>query len=771
MIRFQRYLAGAALAMLALLPSVPTDRTAQAAEFPTFTDIAETAGTRALGTSFAAAFEDYDGDGLQDIFVSRTPGLLDGEYAFGGDCRLYRQVGNLVFEEIGREVGVDGPCENRCIIMADYDEDGDLDIYTTVAGRNELFRAVGDGTFEEFARDAGLDNAWTSHEGFWFDYDKDGLLDLFFTNGPKNGSMLNKLYHNEGDGNFRDVSVESGTEACWSGKGAAFIDFDEDGWMDIFHSSGLGCQNYYLFRNMGDGTFQDVANEAGVATVPEDIFSSWSLAFDHDNDGDLDVLVGSHAPLFPTNVFWVNNGDGTFTDQAVDLNLDLPYDGSSALLGDLDNDGWIDVLFGQREADWVVKLNDQGQGFVEVEGNGGLYNYGESPNWTLAQGDVNDDGFIDIYVGNGRANFPAMDRLYISSGNENNYLYVTVEGTEWHRSAAGAKIRVTAGDLVQYRWVANRSRGTCSCPSSRRIHFGLGDHQIVDEVRVFFPNGNEVAAYDVPANGTVDLVEPENEKLRDEDRDGVPDLGDLCPWTPGLSVTDELGCAEFEGGDGTERLELDGPVDRTILNQPITFTWSGNLDGYRLEFDEDSTFDHDRYEIGPLTDESYTLTVEDVLAIDERFEAGRIFWRVVGSTDEVVLRTPLREMGVPVDTNYIQLLFDLNIWDPEHIRVTVGTEVTWHVQDAAEGNTNHFSHDVLIADEHGNVLERSRYLQPFIGSNELQFVFTEPGTFYFMCVFHSWSSSETGEPERIAEGPIYPGPYPCHSGSVTVEEP
>jgi plastocyanin len=145
---------------------------------------------------------------------------------------------------------------------------------------------------------------------------------------------------------------------------------------------------------------------------------------------------------------------------------------------------------------------------------------------------------------------------------------------------------------------------------------------------------------------------------------------------------------------------------------------------------------------------------------------------VVGSTDEVRRVTPARELALPVDASEITLLnHDLNIWDPAHVRVAPGDTVTWDVPLYEEGNYNRFRHDLILVDADGFVVDRAGLLRPFQGSDQFSFTFAEPGTYYAMCGMHSWPSEGTTDLEQVVGSWIEPGPYRCHSGSVTVEAP
>jgi enediyne biosynthesis protein E4 len=753
-------------ALLALL--LPA--TSRAQEFVQFSEITAEAGISSYGTTFGVALEDLDGDGAVDLFLARTPSMVTEHMALGGTNRLYFNLGDGTFAESGAAAGVASPCENRGLMVADHDNDGAVDLYVTVAGRNELYRNLGDGTFEEVGAAAGVDHWGIGHEGTWLDYDRDGWLDLYFTNGPKEGSLANVLYRNERDGRFRDVSDEAGVAGTVSGKGAALIDFDRDGWLDLLVTNGNDFQNLFLFRNLGDGTFDEVSAAAGLEIEVEETFLSWLIPWDYDNDGWQDVLVGSHSGYYPRNTLFRNQGDGTFLDVTDLVGLRDPFNGDGTAVADLDNDGWLDALFCRLDEECVLYRNVEGEEFEVVDDNAGLFNDAEYPNWTISTGDVDGDGFLDVYLGNGRANHPAHDHLFRNEGNDQHHLFVSVQGQAADRSAIGARVEVTAGDLVQTRWVGSRMT-TFSSHGGLRLHFGLAGHELADEVRVTFLDGTEVVYADVAAAQTLHVIETDLERT-DSDRDGVPDEADSCPLTPSPTWVDARGCSPFDGGDGTETLVATGPDDGDVAADAVVLSWSGNLDGYVVQLDGDSAFDHDRAEFGPLTGDELELAAEQLEALHDRFGAGRLFWRVVGGTGEVSLTTAPRALHLPAATDEVSLAnHDLNIWDPPHVRVEVGDTVTWRVPTEDDGNYNKFRHDVLLTDGDGYVLGRSGLVRPFDGSNEYEYTFDEPGLYHVMCAMHSWPSEESVDLEQLIGGWIEPGPYRCHSGTVTVEEP
>ncbi len=758
-------------ALLAVLGVVFLAIPASAQDFVEYTEITADAGISSYGTTFGVAMEDLDGDGHVDIFLARTPSMMAEHMAMAGTNLYFVNQGDGTFVERGVEAGVGSPCEDRGLMVADYDNDGDTDLYVTVAGRNELYRNDGSGDFVDVSYAAGVDHWGIGHEGTWLDYDHDGWLDLFFTNGPKEGSLANVLYHNERNGRFLAVDDEAGVTGTVSGKGAAVLDFDDDGWLDLLVTNGTDYQNFFLFQNQGDGTFTEVSAAAGLEVAVTETFLSWLIPWDYDNDGWQDVLVGSHSGYHPQNTLFHNLGDGTFEDVTDLVGIADPFNGDGTAVVDMDNDGWLDAVFCRLDNECIVYRNDGGQAFEQVAGNAGLFNREEYPNWTVSTGDVDGDGFLDVYMGNGRANHPAHDHLFVNNGNDNHHLFVAVEGRTGDRSGIGTKVEVVTGDGTQTRWVGSRMT-TFSSHGGLRLHFGLGGHETVDEVRVTFPGGEQIVETGVPAGGTLTVVEAGLAGLEDSDWDGVPDSFDICPWTPSPVHTDRRGCAAFEGGDGTEYVVALEPIAGAVAADAPEFSWDGNLDGYILQIDDSTAFDGDRLEFGPHSNLQRSLDSDDVMTLRNRFPDGRLFWRVLASTDDVVMATEPREINLPLWAAVVSLEnHDLNIWDPPHVQVNTGEELVWLIPNEDQGNYNKFRHDVLLTDPDGRVLGRSGLLRPFAGDDSFTYTFDEPGVYYVMCTMHSWPADGTTDLEQVVGGWIDPGPYACHSGSVTVVEP
>jgi hypothetical protein len=518
-----------------------------------FTNVAAAAGLRAPviygdegkadyileSMGCGAAFLDYDNDGWLDI-VMLTGRRRTGPTPAEATIKLYHNNRDGTFRDVTARSGLGRSVWAAGITIGDYDNDGFDDLFITCYGQNILFHNQGDGTFKDVTKQAGL-----SHEGTrygtgctWIDYDRDGRLDLFVAHylvfdtnkiqprgknpacnwrgvpvycGPQGLAEEHcRLYHNNGDGTFTDVSEHAGI----AGRGgycltAVAADFDGDGWPDIY----VACDSSssLLFRNNRDGTFTERGLESGVA-LNEDGKEQAGMGLgigDFDTDGHLDIFKTHFSA--DTNVLYRNNGRGTFRDVTTraGLGVETRFVGWGAAIQDLDNDGLPDIFFttGMVSPEVEASLPDSlyktpnavfrnlgGGRFEELLDEAGPAMKEVHSSRGAAFGDFDNDGDVDVLIMN--MNEPPS-LLRNDSGNANHWLKVLLEGVESNRSAIGATVIASYGDRQQAQAVLAQS--SYLSVNDRRLHFGLGaETQAGIEIR--WPNGRVERLADVAAD-------------------------------------------------------------------------------------------------------------------------------------------------------------------------------------------------------------------------------------------------------------------------------
>jgi enediyne biosynthesis protein E4 len=488
------------------------------------------------------ALLDYNNDGLLDIFVvnggritspMHTPENFDRSNPIYWN-RLYRQNKNGSFTDVTREAGLANPGDGNYgmgVAVGDYDNDGYPDIYVTNYGRNILYHNNGDGTFTDVTEKAGVrGGGWSASAGF-FDYDNDGKLDLFVTRYMEWNTQDSKtcggewhtycppeefpattsiLYHNRGDGTFEDVSSKSGIAAKKGrGLGVAFADYDDDGFTDVFVAND-GMQQF-LFHNNGNGTFTERALEAG-AGLSEDgrRLSGMGVVFqDYDNDGRPDIIVTE----LPREIYGLyhNDGKGTFSYQSLQAGLGVLSSGSSGWgvgLEDFDNDGWKDLFVAQGHVLDNVEQIDPSLHYPELPllamNRDGRFERVDPGTSTVvagrgaAFGDLNNDGWQDVVM----TALGQPLQVFMNAGGKQHWLMVKLRGTRSNRDGLGARVRVNG----QTRFVT--TAGSYLSASDKRVHFGLGAAAIA-KVEVVWPSGTHQALNDVHADQLLEVTEPE----------------------------------------------------------------------------------------------------------------------------------------------------------------------------------------------------------------------------------------------------------------------
>lgn len=507
-------------------------------------------------TGCGAAWIDYDRDGYPDLFLVNGTTLEGFLPEQAPTSRLYHNNGNGTFTDVTEKAGLVHSGWGQGVCVGDYDNDGWDDIFVTCYGKNLLYHNNGDGAFTEVAEQAGVaGDPWRWNTGcVFFDYDRDGKLDLFVANyvdqgrnfrllpQPGSGQFCqykgipmacgprglptgrNFLYHNNGDGTFTDVSEASGIILLPDkhyALGAISLDYDNDGWPDLY----VACDSTasILYHNDHNGTFTDRAFVAGVAYSGdgESQAGMGVAAGDYNHDGWLDLAKTNFSDDTPD--LYHNNGGGTFDDVtfAAGLGSHPNYMGWGIGFIDYDNDGWPDLFMANGHLDAVIDDYHIDSTYAEpkllyrnVEGPAGSRKFEEvsrssgpgiellSSSRGVAFADYDNDGDIDIVINN--MNGPAC-LLRNDGGNRNHWIKIKTLGVKSNRNGIGTRIEVLSGAGRQIDEV--RSGGSYLSQNDLRVHFGLGSHPTVDEIVLRWPSGQVDRLRRITANRTLTVQE------------------------------------------------------------------------------------------------------------------------------------------------------------------------------------------------------------------------------------------------------------------------
>ena len=388
----------------------------------TFTDVSQAAGVHQRETPIdvnsgawmgpGTAAVDYDNDGCwMDIFVVGDGGLPNA---------LYHNNGDGTFMEIADKAGIANTPNGRGCVWFDYNNDGWRDLYVTCAGPNYLFENNGDCTFTDVSEQAGIADVQHGTSIAVADYDHDGWLDIYVSNWGRPVSLLvsnpapkiNVLYRNMGDGTFEDVAHSAGVADDGIAWGAIFFDYDGDTWADLFVANDHGPDK--LYRNRGDGTFADVSEQSGIVTLiaGKPTGAMGLCVGDYDNDADLDLFVTN----YDADLLWRNNGNGTFTNVAEAVGVANEGVGWYASFVDFDNDGYCDLYVVNGDVDNSQKTNRNR--LYHNDRNGKFVDRSDQFNTTAdvvgrgaTSGDFDNDGDVDFFVVNNTGNTLLLNDL------------------------------------------------------------------------------------------------------------------------------------------------------------------------------------------------------------------------------------------------------------------------------------------------------------------------------------------------------------------------
>ncbi len=463
-----------------------------------FADVAPAAGLNVFSEAGGAIVEDFDNDGLLDVVTSSMDVCEPMHY--------FHNNGDGSFTDRAAQAALADQLGGLNMVAADYNNDGCMDILVLRGGwefpvRKSLLRNNCDGTFTDVTAASGLDATVSrSQTAAWADVDNDGFLDLFVGN----ENSPSQLFRNKGDGTFEEISHTAGIDRVAYTKGVAAADYDNDGYVD-FYVSNVNGENF-LYHNNHDRTFTEIGRQAGVQ-APWFSFATWF--FDYDNDGWPDLFVTSYfnspdeairsALQLPTHVetlkLYRNLHNGAFEDVTAKVGLDKVFMPMGSNFGDVDNDGFLDIYLGQGQPSFtgilphVLLRNDAGRRFVDVtalSGTGELHK-----GHAVAFADLERSGHEDIVAETGGAVFSdkhAM-RVFRNPGNDNDWINVRLTGVKSNRGAVGAEIKVTVENDGQAARSIYRRVGDTSSFGVNPLeqHIGLGHGARIVSVDVWWP--------------------------------------------------------------------------------------------------------------------------------------------------------------------------------------------------------------------------------------------------------------------------------------------
>lgn len=522
---------------------------------PLFVDVTAKAGITFVQKSGASADKfmvetfgsgvawiDYDNDGFPDLyFINEAPGAPNA---------LYHNNKDGTFTDVTARAGVsanEGTAAKSYktgVALGDYDNDGYLDLYVTALGPNILLHNNRDGTFTDVTAKAGVAggaNEWSTSTGF-FDYDRDGRLDLYVVNyldyrldeNPYCGlrkeryrmychptqfdGTADRLFHNNGDGTFTDVSKGAGiANPAGKGLGVTFCDYDRDGDTDIYIAN--DTVRNFLYRNNGDGTFTDVAYAAGVGFDPNGKPQAGMGVdcADVDGNGYPDIFVTNFSEEL--NALYMNRGDGTFDDVSATSGMGsafLPL-GFGTKLYDFDNDGDLDIHITNGHVIDNVKLyqsnltyaqkdllfENVGGKFKDITARSGPALQVERIGRGLAVADFDNDGYLDVAITSLGQRAVLLKNQGVRAGN---WISLRPKGKKSNTFGLGATVRVQTSEGLQVREINNVASYLSS--NDVRLHVGLGSARTIQQIEILWPSGARQVLTDVPANQVLVVEEP-----------------------------------------------------------------------------------------------------------------------------------------------------------------------------------------------------------------------------------------------------------------------
>jgi len=498
---------------------IPKEAFTSSEDVGRFVDVAKQAGIDSFSSAGGVIVDDFNNDGRLDILTSNFDSC--------GHMQLFQRRPDGTFEERATQAGLTDQLGGLNLSQTDYNNDGCKDVLVMRGGwelaqRRSLLRNNCNGTFTDVTAEAGLLTPVTSSQtAVWTDIDNDGWIDLFVGN----EDAPSQLFWNRGNGTFEDIAAAAGVKKTLFTKAVTAGDFDNDGFPDLYVSNFR--DGNVLFHNNGDKTFRDVTRAAGVEGADRG-FPAWF--FDYDNDGREDIFASSYylsieetarsymkLPLNATTMkLYRNTGDGGFLDVTAAANLDKVLMPMGSNFGDIDNDGFLDIYLGTGSPSYaalapsMLLRNKNGESFVDVTVSSGTGEMHKGHGVAFADLDNDGDEDIAFKVGGATPGDAHAFRLFQNPGHGNDWLELNLVGVRTNRAAIGARIAVTVEGTGGVRRTIHRTvnSGGSFGASPLQQHVGLGKASRIVQVEVRWPtSGTRQVFTDVAKNQVIEIRE------------------------------------------------------------------------------------------------------------------------------------------------------------------------------------------------------------------------------------------------------------------------